>query len=100
MGQANLQQYLFAGCIADIADKNLNAALVKFQFLRCFSRPYMCIVILVGNPYRACENDVFSQVSLKPPTRFSHFANGAPARTANSNFFFKYLANEKNPDHE
>jgi hypothetical protein len=65
-------------------------SLVKFPFLRCFSRPYMRAIILAGSPYEACENDAFSQVSLKPPARFSHCANGAPVRTAKPNFFFKF----------
>jgi hypothetical protein len=51
----------------------------------------MRAAILAGRLYGACENDAFSQVSLKPPARFSHCAHRAPARTAkpkkNLNFY-------------
>jgi hypothetical protein len=65
-----------------------------------FFEPYMRIGILAGSPYGTCENDAFSQVSLKPPARFSHCANGTPARTTELQKKIEYLANEKDLDHE
>jgi hypothetical protein len=50
----------------------------------------MRAAILAGGPYEACEKEAFSQVSLRPPTRFSHCAHGAPARTAKPNFFLNF----------
>jgi hypothetical protein len=60
----------------------------------------MRVAILAGMPYGACENEVFSQVNLRPPTRFSHCAHRAPMETAKPKNNFKFLANEKYPKHE
>jgi hypothetical protein len=60
----------------------------------------MRIRILAGSPYGTCENDAFSQVNLESPVRCSHCVNKAPASNAKLDFFFKYLANEKDLDHE
>jgi hypothetical protein len=75
-------------------------SLVKFSVLRCFFKPYMHVGILAGRLYAACENDTFSQVSLKPPMRFLHYAHRAPARIAKPKKFFKVLASERYPKHE
>jgi hypothetical protein len=55
----------------------------------------MHVGILTGNPYEACENDAFSQVRLKPLVRFSHCANGAPARTTMPNLFLNFYPMKK-----
>jgi hypothetical protein len=60
----------------------------------------MRAAILAGRPYGACENDAFSQVSLKPPARFSHCAQWGTCENRKAQFFFKFLANEKDPKHE
>jgi hypothetical protein len=60
----------------------------------------MRAAILADRPYGAYENEAFSQVSLRPPARFSHCAHRAPVGTTKPNLFFKFLANEKYPKHE
>jgi hypothetical protein len=55
----------------------------------------MCVAILAGRLYGACENEAFSQVSLKPPTRFSHCAHRAPMRTTKPNFFLNFYPMKK-----
>jgi hypothetical protein len=55
----------------------------------------MCVAILAGRLYRACKNEAFSQVSLRPPAMFSHCVHRAPVRTAKPNFFLNFYPMKK-----